>query len=280
MRPEDVADAIPCGPDLDRAAEAIREYVDAGFTDVAIVQIGDEGQDRFLAEAAGPLLERLRVSGDAAVLLDIDGTLIDSTYHHAIAWHRAFARHDLHPAVHAIHRTIGMGGDKLVAHVAGDEVEDRVGDALRDAWREEYLPLREEVRPLDGAAELVRELRAAGLRVALASSGDPQFSVEAVDLLGIGVDIEVLTTSDDVDDSKPEPDLLGETLRRMGGVARALLVGRHRLRRRVRQAGGPALRRRAHRRLRSRGAHRRRRRARRRRTLQTCSPPTGRAGSG
>ncbi len=60
VRPEDVADAIPCGPDLDRAAEAIQEYVDAGFTDVAIVQIGDEGQDRFLEEAAGPLLERLR----------------------------------------------------------------------------------------------------------------------------------------------------------------------------------------------------------------------------
>lgn len=60
VRPEDVAEAIPCGPDLDRAAEAIAAYVDAGFTDVAIVQIGDEGQDRFLDEAAGPLLKRLR----------------------------------------------------------------------------------------------------------------------------------------------------------------------------------------------------------------------------
>lgn len=60
VRPEDVAGAIPCGPDLDKIAEAVREYVDAGFTDVAIVQIGDEGQDRFLEEAAGPLLERLR----------------------------------------------------------------------------------------------------------------------------------------------------------------------------------------------------------------------------
>jgi G6PDH family F420-dependent oxidoreductase len=60
VRPEDVADAIPCGPDLDKVAEAIGTYVEAGFTDVAIVQIGDEGQDRFLAEAAGPLLERLR----------------------------------------------------------------------------------------------------------------------------------------------------------------------------------------------------------------------------
>ena len=60
VRPEDVADAIPCGPDLDRAAEAILEYAEAGFTDVALVQIGDEGQSRFLEEAAEPLLERLR----------------------------------------------------------------------------------------------------------------------------------------------------------------------------------------------------------------------------
>ncbi|AZS35760.1 F420-dependent glucose-6-phosphate dehydrogenase [Microbacterium lemovicicum] len=60
VRPEDVAEAIPCGPDLDAIAEAVKAYVDAGFTDVAVVQVGDEGQDRFLDEAAGPLLERLR----------------------------------------------------------------------------------------------------------------------------------------------------------------------------------------------------------------------------
>jgi G6PDH family F420-dependent oxidoreductase len=60
VRPDDVADSIPCGPDLDRAVEAISAYWKAGFTDIAIVQIGDEGQDRFLAEAAGPLLEKLR----------------------------------------------------------------------------------------------------------------------------------------------------------------------------------------------------------------------------
>lgn len=60
VRPEDVADSIPCGPDLDRIAEGVKEYLDAGFTDVALVQVGDEGQERFLAEAAAPLLEKLR----------------------------------------------------------------------------------------------------------------------------------------------------------------------------------------------------------------------------
>lgn len=60
VRPEDVADSIPCGPDLDAIVEAVSAYWEAGFTDIAVVQIGDEGQERFLAEAAGPLLEKLR----------------------------------------------------------------------------------------------------------------------------------------------------------------------------------------------------------------------------
>ncbi|WP_345799978.1 LLM class F420-dependent oxidoreductase [Microbacterium sp. AZCO] len=60
VRPEDVAEQIACGPDLDELAESVRPYLEAGFTDVALVQIGDESQDRFLAEAAEPLLERLR----------------------------------------------------------------------------------------------------------------------------------------------------------------------------------------------------------------------------
>ncbi|NPC98993.1 HAD family hydrolase [Nocardioides sp. zg-DK7169] len=160
-----------------------------------------------------------------AVLLDIDGTLVDSTYHHALAWHRAFARHESAPPIWRIHRTIGMGGDKLVAHVAGEEVEQRSGDKLRDAWKEEYAAVREEVLALPGAADLVRGLRARGHRVALASSGDPQFSREAVELVGIGDDVELLTTSEDVEASKPEPDLVGETLSRLGGVERAVFVG-------------------------------------------------------
>ncbi|WP_125776504.1 LLM class F420-dependent oxidoreductase [Antribacter gilvus] len=60
VRPEDVASAIACGPDLDKLAESARPFAEAGFTDLAFVQVGDENQDRFLAEAAGPLLERVR----------------------------------------------------------------------------------------------------------------------------------------------------------------------------------------------------------------------------
>ena len=60
VREEDVAEAIPCGPDLDKIAEAVKEYVDAGFTDVALVQVGGQAQQDFLDQAAGPLLEKLR----------------------------------------------------------------------------------------------------------------------------------------------------------------------------------------------------------------------------
>jgi hypothetical protein len=60
VRPEDVAESIPCGPDLDAIVSAVSEYWKAGFTDIALVQIGDEGQELFLKEAAGPLLEKLR----------------------------------------------------------------------------------------------------------------------------------------------------------------------------------------------------------------------------
>jgi G6PDH family F420-dependent oxidoreductase len=60
VRPEDVSSSIACGPDLDKIAESVRPYLEAGFTDIAVVQVGDEGQDRFLAEAAEPLLEKLR----------------------------------------------------------------------------------------------------------------------------------------------------------------------------------------------------------------------------
>ena len=161
---------------------------------------------------------------DAAVLFDIDGTLTDSTYHHALAWKRAFDRNDVTIPLWRIHRTIGMGGDKLVAHVAGDEVEDRLGDALREQWREDYLELKKEVRNLPGASELVKRLVDRGYRVALASSGDPEFADEALDDLDLREVVTVLKTSADVDGSKPEPDLVEVTLEALG-TGRGVLVG-------------------------------------------------------
>jgi HAD superfamily hydrolase (TIGR01549 family) len=164
-------------------------------------------------------------ANDAVILFDIDGTLIDSTYHHALAWQRAFERCDLPIPLWRIHRTIGMGGDKLVGEVAGDEVEEEKGDTLRDLWSEEYSEIKAEVRPLPGAVDLVKAAVDAGYRVALASSGEKEFSEEAVRMLGLEDVVTEVTTSADVEDSKPDPDLLQTTIDKVGGVRRAVFVG-------------------------------------------------------
>jgi HAD superfamily hydrolase (TIGR01549 family) len=163
-----------------------------------------------------------------AVLFDIDGTLVDSTYHHALAWHRAFAGRGLTVPFWRIHRTIGMGGDRLVAEVAGDEVEAEHGDALREAWAEEYAELEGEVPALAGATELVRRLTADGYLVALASSGQRGFSERAAEKARIGDRVALLTSADDADESKPHPDILATTLDRLREdrpVRRAVVVG-------------------------------------------------------
>jgi len=157
-------------------------------------------------------------------LLDIDGTLVDSTYHHAIAWHRAFAAHDVDVPLWRVHRSIGMGGDKLVAEVAGDRVEAEQGDALRERWQEEYAALLDDVAPLPGASDLVADLHGRGFRVVLASSGAARFSEHAVDLLGVGDHVAAVTSSDDAEESKPEADILVVALDRVAGE-RAVVVG-------------------------------------------------------
>ena len=157
-------------------------------------------------------------------LLDIDGTLVDSTYHHAIAWHRAFARHHVEVPLWRVHRSIGMGGDKLVGEVAGESVEAEHGDSLRDAWQEEYAELVAEVIPLPGARELVRDLHQRGHVVVLASSGSERFSHDALRLLDVGEEVSAVTSSADAEESKPEADIFAVALDRVSGE-RAVAVG-------------------------------------------------------
>ncbi|RPA20085.1 HAD family hydrolase [Gordonia sp. OPL2] len=159
------------------------------------------------------------------VLLDVDGTLVDSTYLHALAWTRAFGAHDLAPPWWRIHRTVGMGGDLLVGEVCGADVEDRLGDTLRSEWADRYRELLPEVRSFPGARELVDAIRSAGLEVALASSGAAEFTDAALDILGMTRDdFDAVTSAEDVDRSKPHPDILGTALESAGGT-QALLVG-------------------------------------------------------
>ncbi len=123
-----------------------------------------------------------------------------------------------------VHRHIGMGGDQLVAAVAGDDVERRLGDPLRDASREEFSRLRDECVPLDGARELVEELKRRGHRVVLASSSNADDLEHFLDLLGVRDTVDGWTTSDDVERTKPHPDVVHAALEK-AGTRDAVMVG-------------------------------------------------------
>jgi HAD superfamily hydrolase (TIGR01509 family) len=159
-----------------------------------------------------------------AALLDVDGTLVDTNYHHALAWYRAFRGEGIVLPVWRLHRHVGMGGDRLVAAVAGDEVEARLGDRLREAWRERFDELLPEVAPLEGAAGIVGDLRARRLTVVLATSSIQSHLDAFVDLLGVRDEVDGWTTADDVERSKPAPDLVEAALER-AGTREATLVG-------------------------------------------------------
>ncbi len=160
----------------------------------------------------------------SAVLLDVDGTLVDSNYHHVIAWARAFADHGLHPSLWRVHRHLGMGGDQLVAAVAGDEAEGEHGDALRDAWKRHVEPLLPEVQALDGAADLLQHLSDQGHQVVLATSGKPDHVERFVDLLRARDLVRGWTTADDVERTKPHTELL-EVARGLTDADRVVTVG-------------------------------------------------------
>jgi len=160
----------------------------------------------------------------AAAILDVDGTLVDTNYHHAIAWYRAFREHDVSPPIWVIHRHIGMGGDQLVAAVAGDDVEERQGDAIRETEKGLYAELMDEVRPFDGARELIEELKRRGHTVVLASSAKEDEIEHYLDLLDAHDLADSWTTSADVESTKPEPDLVAAAMRKAGELS-AVMVG-------------------------------------------------------
>ena len=111
-----------------------------------------------------------------------------------------------------IHRAIGMGGDKLVAAVAGDEAEHEHGDEVRDRWEQEYDEIIDETLLLPGAQELLAALRERDVDVALASSSIPKHAKHAFDLLDADDLADTATTSEDAEESKPDPELVEEAL--------------------------------------------------------------------
>jgi HAD superfamily hydrolase (TIGR01509 family) len=159
-----------------------------------------------------------------AALLDVDGTLVDTNYHHAIAWYRAFKQNGHQIPLWRIHRHMGMGGDHLVEAVLSAEVEKREGDDIRAAEKALYLALIEDVAPLRGARELMQDLRDRGHPVVLASSAKALELEHYLDLLDARSLADAWTTGDDVQSTKPDPDLVLAALEKAGNGP-AVMVG-------------------------------------------------------
>jgi HAD superfamily hydrolase (TIGR01549 family) len=159
-----------------------------------------------------------------AALLDVDGTLIDSNYHHALAWYRALRRSGIVLPLWRIHRHVGMGGDQLLPALLGERLDEERGEEIRGARDEEYGRLISEVAPLEGSRELIAELKERGLTVVLASSS-PQDEIDHyLELLDARELADAWTTDDDVEVTKPEPDLVVAALEK-AGTEDAIMVG-------------------------------------------------------
>jgi HAD superfamily hydrolase (TIGR01509 family) len=158
------------------------------------------------------------------IVFDVDGTLVDSNYLHLRAWSRAFSDVGVWIPAWRLHRCMGMGGDHLVAAAAGEPVEQAVGDAVRERWRNGYAELLDEVRPLPDALAVLEACRRSGLAVVLATSGHQDHVDRTLEIIGVGRDDYPVVNSSDVGATKPAPDLVERALEEVGGNT-AVMVG-------------------------------------------------------
>jgi HAD superfamily hydrolase (TIGR01549 family) len=160
-------------------------------------------------------------------ILDVDGTLVDSNYQHAIAWYRSLRSLGETYPIWRIHRLIGMGGDHLLPALAGDDVEERIGDEARERQGKEIDALLDEIAPLPGARELLLAIKERGHRLVLASSGQQRHVDFALDLLDARNIADAWTSAADAEATKPAPDLLQAALKKLGAApdAPSVMIG-------------------------------------------------------
>ncbi|HLT47310.1 MAG TPA: HAD family hydrolase [Rubricoccaceae bacterium] len=165
-----------------------------------------------------------------ALLFDLDGTLVDTNDAHTDSWVEAFRRCGYAPDRHAIARAIGMGGDQLVAHLLGEDAEARDGDRLRDASSAafEAIARGRRFRLFPGTEDLLVAARRRGLRTAIATSAKQRDLVLIAERAGVDLReaVDAVTNASDVDESKPDPDVLHAVLDRLGlAPGEAVFVG-------------------------------------------------------
>jgi HAD superfamily hydrolase (TIGR01509 family) len=156
-----------------------------------------------------------------AVLLDVDGTLVDTNYFHTVAWFRAFREAGEEVPMWRIHRLVGMGADKLLADLAGGERPD-----LEAGWSRHFETFKREIVAFAGARDLIRVLHERDFAVALATSGQEDDVAHVRKVLDAEDWIDVVVNSSEVEASKPAPDIFELALERLGVAAsEALVVG-------------------------------------------------------
>lgn len=160
----------------------------------------------------------------SVVVLDLDGTLVDSVYHHVVAWQAAFHDVGLHPSAMRIHEAIGMGGDRLVAHVAGQVAEAAVGEDVRTLHDKHFRAGLRSIAALDGASDLIEVLADHGHQVVVASSSEVDLADELLDLVEARSRLSAIVTGSDEASSKPSPDLIDLAISRAGG-GKAIAAG-------------------------------------------------------
>jgi HAD superfamily hydrolase (TIGR01509 family) len=160
------------------------------------------------------------------VLFDVDGTLVDTTFLHAVCWAEALRQHGHHVTMADAHHAIGMGSDRLLDHLLGEDRDADNDEELNAAHKTLYKQYWGRLVPLPGAADLLRACAQRGLAVVLASSA----SDEELDALRSALDaddaITLATSADDADTSKPASDILDAALERAGlAAADTVFVG-------------------------------------------------------
>jgi HAD superfamily hydrolase (TIGR01509 family) len=160
-----------------------------------------------------------------AVLFDVDGTLVDSNDAHAHAWVAAFAESGIAVAFDAVRRCIGMGGDKLMPEVAGLDPESVTGKAVShrrgEIFKARHLP---HLKPFRDADRLVAAVKARGLTAVAASSAKKGELRPLLQVAGVEGLMDSATSSDDAEESKPDPDIVQAALTQTGAAAGAAVM--------------------------------------------------------
>jgi HAD superfamily hydrolase (TIGR01549 family) len=163
-----------------------------------------------------------------AFLFDLDGTLMDSVYHHVLAWQEALARDGIHLSVWRIHRRIGMSGGLLanaMLRETGREVTAEDADLLRRYHAEAYAKLLDQVHPLPGAIELLATLTELNVRWSIATSGYSESAGPMIETLQVPDGVPIVTR-DQVAHAKPDPDLFLAAADRLGvDIEDSVVVG-------------------------------------------------------